>query len=135
MDTWRQINDQIALKSEVLAKFVGAIPVAFIVADDMGLIYLINHQTELLFGYDQTELIGQPVEILIPENLREIHVKHRVAYAEAPHSRAMGSGSQLKARKKSGEEFLAEIMLGPLVTTEGTYIMVMIMRHSEDSHA
>ncbi len=135
MDTLGQIAGRAILKTEVLAKFVDAVPVSFIIADDKGIIYLVNRQTELLFGYDQSELIGLPVEVLIPEPLRDIHVKHRAAYVEEPHSRVMGSGLQLSAKKKNGKEFLAEIMFGPMVTTDGMYIVVVVMRRREDPSA
>jgi PAS domain S-box-containing protein len=130
-----QVTERAALKAEVLAKFVECLPVAFIVADDQGIIYLVNRQTELLFGYDQSELIGQPVEILIAETLREIHVKHRAYYVEEPHTRVMGSGLQLSARKKNGKEFLADITFGPMITTDGMYIVVVVTRRREDSLA
>lgn len=126
-----QITDRAALKAEVVAKFLESLPVAFLISDDRGIIYLVNRQTELLFGYDKTELIGEPVEKLIAENLREIHVKHRADYLDEPHSRVMGSGLQLSARKKSGREFLVDITFGPMITTDGMYIVVVITRHRE----
>jgi PAS domain S-box-containing protein len=129
------VTERAALKAEILAKFVECLPVAFIIADEKGIIYLINRQTELLFGYDESELIGQPVEILISETLREIHVKHRADYVEEPHTRVMGSGLQLSARKKNGKEFLADITFGPMITTDGMYIVVVVTRRREDSSA
>jgi PAS domain S-box-containing protein len=135
MNTLGQITERATLKTEVLAKFVDAVPVSFIIADDKGIIYLVNRQTELLFGYDQSELIGSPVEVLISESLRDLHIKHRSNYVEEPHSRVMGAGLQLSARKKNGKEFLAEIMFGPMVTTDGMYIVVVVMRRREDPSA
>lgn len=130
-----QIADRAALKAEVVAKFLESLPVAFLITDHRGVIYLVNRQAELLFGYDKTELIGQPVEILMAENLREIHVKHRADYLLEPYSRVMGSGLQLSARKKNGEEFLADIALGPMITTEGLYVVAVITRHREEPRA
>ncbi|HZR59116.1 MAG TPA: PAS domain S-box protein [Terriglobales bacterium] len=132
MHTLGQITERAALKAEVLAKFIDAIPVAFIVSDDKGKIYLVNRQTELLFGYDQTELIGLPVEVLLPESLREIHEKHRTDYVDEPYIRAMGLGQQLSGRKKNGMVFLADISLGPMVTTDGLYIVIAVVRHREE---
>ncbi|MGD0986294.1 MAG: hypothetical protein ABR874_00700, partial [Candidatus Sulfotelmatobacter sp.] len=82
-----------------------------------------------------SDLIGQPVELLIAETLREIHVKHRADYVEEPHTRVMGSGLQLSARKKNGKEFLADITFGPMITTDGMYIVVVVTRRREDSSA
>jgi PAS domain S-box-containing protein len=131
MDNLEKVTQRAALKAEVLAKFIDAIPVSFIVTDDTGVIYLVNRQAELLFGYDQTEIIGSHVELLVPEALREGHVKHRASFVDEPHSRGMGGRRQLSARKKNGEEFQADISLGPLVTTEGLYVVVVIIRHRE----
>ncbi|HWY21973.1 MAG TPA: PAS domain S-box protein [Candidatus Acidoferrum sp.] len=131
MNTLGKITERATLKAEVLAKFIDAIPVAFIVADGNGDIYLINRQTELLFGYDQTELVGNSVEMLVPDALREAHAKHRTSYVDEPHIRPMGTGLQLSAKKKNGIEFPAEISLGPLVTTDGLYIVVMVVRRRE----
>jgi PAS domain S-box-containing protein len=131
MNTLGKITERATLKAEVLAKFIDAIPVAFIVADGNGDIYLINRQTELLFGYDQTELVGKSVEMLVPDALREAHVKQRAGYVDEPHVRPMGTGMQLSAQKKNGTEFPAEISLGPLVTTDGLYIVVMVVRRRE----
>lgn len=132
MNSLGQITERATLKAEVLAKFIDAIPVAFIVADGRGVIYMVNRQTELLFGYDQTELVGHQVEILVPDALRDAHIKSRAVYLDEPHVRPMGAGLQLSARKKSGVEFPVEISLGPLVTTDGLYIVVMVVRRSED---
>jgi|SRR5580704_7453548 PAS domain S-box-containing protein len=135
MNAFGQVTVRAALKAEILAKFAECLPVAFIIADQNGLIHLVNRQTELLFGYEQTELIGQPVEILIAETLREVHVKHRADYMEEPHTRVMGSGLQLSARKKNGKEFLADITFGPMITTDGMYVVVVVTRRREDSLA
>lgn len=135
MNILGQVTERAALRAEVLDKFVESLPVAFIIADERGTIYLVNRQTELLFGYDESELVGQPVEILIAENLREIHVKHRADYVEEPHTRVMGSGLQLSARRKNGKEFLADITFGPMITTDGMYIVVVVTRRREDSLA
>ena len=110
-------------------KFKGlleAAPDAMIIANDKGEIVLINRQTEKLFGYRKEELIGKPVEILIPADFRHKHVSQRTQYTEAPKVRAMGAGLELFAVRKDGIQFPVEISLSPLETEEGTLISASV---------
>jgi PAS domain S-box-containing protein len=75
-----------------------------------------------LFGYDRSELVGQRIEILVPERLRGGHEGHRAGYVAAPKTRAMGSNLDLFARHKDGHEFPVEISLGPLTTDGGVLV-------------
>jgi PAS domain S-box-containing protein len=84
---------------------------SLVVVDRRGRIAEMNAQTERLFGYSKAELLGQPVEILLPERLREQHRGHRDAFLSAPHSRPMGIGLNLAARRKDGSEFPVEVSL------------------------
>src|SRR5439155_26453914 len=79
------------------ARFRGlleAAPDAMVIADRSGRIQLVNQQTEALFGYRREELIGQPVELLVPERFRPQHLGHRAAYGRHPQTRPMGSGRE-----------------------------------------
>ena len=89
-------------------------PDATIVADAQGRIVLVNAQTERIFGYARKELLGEPVEMLIPEPLRAAHVGHRTAYQRAPQVRPMRSGRDLTGRRKDGTEFPVEVSLSPV---------------------
>src|SRR5215471_7137088 len=80
-------------------------PDATIVADAAGRIILVNAQTEKLFGYAREEMLGQTVEMLVPERLHGSHARHRAAYQRAPQVRPMGSGRDLTGRRKDGSEF------------------------------
>lgn len=103
-----------------------AAPDAMVVIDAGGVIQLVNAQAENAFGYPRHELIGQPVEILVPMALREAHRSHRNGYAREPHVRAMGSELDLRARRKDGSEFPVEISLAPLRTDDGLLISAAI---------
>ena len=96
-----------------------AAPDAMVIVNDSGTITLVNAQTEKLFGYHRTELIGQSVEILIPEKFRSGHVGHRIKFGREPRARAMGENLQLSARRKDGTEFSVEISLSPILTGDG----------------
>jgi PAS domain S-box-containing protein len=97
-------------------------PDAMVIVDETGTIVLINTETERLFGYERTELLGKAVETLIPERYRGNHPSYRTGYYTDPMSRPMGLGADLYGRRKDGGEFPVEIALSPLVTEEGTLV-------------
>jgi PAS domain S-box-containing protein len=103
-----------------------AAPDAMIVVASDGMIVLVNRQAEKIFGYPRAELLGQPMEILVPKRYREAHHGHRAAFAEAPRVRAMGAGMALRAVRKNTAEFDAEISLSPVETAEGGRVIVAI---------
>jgi PAS domain S-box-containing protein len=105
------------------SSLLNAIPDAVVIVDDGGRIAEVNVRTESLFGYRREELIGEPVEKLIPERFHASHVTDREAYRDAPHVRPMGVGRQLKAQHKDGHEFTVEISLAPFQTSDGPRVV------------
>jgi PAS domain S-box-containing protein len=91
-----------------------------VIVDRAGTIVMVNARTEALFGYGRQELIGQPLERLVPERAQGVHEHHRQAYAQAPHVRPMGQGRDLAGRRKDGSEFPVEISLSFTETDTGT---------------
>jgi len=100
--------------------------IATIISDGNGEMQIINRQAERLFGWSWAELAGQPVEKLIPEELREWHRKKRAEYKKAPTLRTLGDREPATCLHKNGNQFKAEIGLAPLQTEEGLLVMINI---------
>jgi len=116
------------------AKFRGlleAAPDAMVIVDRTGHIALVNSQTQQLFGYSREELLGQPVELLVPSRYDAMHGGHREGYFSDPRRRPMGSGLQLSGRRKDGSEFPVEISLSPVETEDGTLVTAAVRDISE----
>ncbi len=101
-------------------------PDAMVIIDEAGTIAVVNNQAESMFGYSRDELLGKPVETLLPERLRMRHRQHRGRFSEEPSLRPMGTGMELLAIRKDGTEFPVEISLSPVVTSVGTFVSSVV---------
>jgi PAS domain S-box-containing protein len=113
-------------RTEMLRELMNCAPDPFVIADNNGVIRDVNSQTEKVFGFHRNELIGQPVEILIPESYRDRHVQHRRPYFRDPRARPMGLGLELYGLRRDGSQFPAEISLSPLTTPDEVLVIAAI---------
>ena len=112
--------------ADLMQRIVEAAPCGMVMIDAEGSIALVNAQAESMFGYGNGELIGNPLEILLPERFRAAHGGHRHRFAAAPSMRQMGAGRDLIARRKDGSEFLVEIGLSPLPGAQGGLVLAAV---------
>lgn len=116
-----------ASESEVFFRhLVETAPDAIVIVDDSGNIAIVNVQAELMFGYARDELIGRPIEMLLPSSVRQAHVRHRSSYMEEPRLRPMGDGQDLLGLCKDGSELPVEISLSPVSDGGRRYVSSVI---------
>jgi PAS domain S-box-containing protein len=121
-----QSDPKIVAETLLSASILEAIPDAVAAVNQQGVIIQVNSQTEGLFGYTRDELIGQSVEMLVPERQRPQHHLHRESFHSLPKIRRMGSGLDLYGRRRDGSEFPVEISLSPVTTGNGAIVLSVI---------
>jgi PAS domain S-box-containing protein len=126
----RQLEQEIMERKQAERRFqlvVESAPNGLVMVDQAGRIVLVNSQTEKMFGYARDELLGQPVEMLVPERYRKQHPQYRAGFFAAPKTRAMGMGRDLFGQRKDGSEFPVEIGLNPIQSAEGCFVLSAIV--------
>ncbi|HXQ22156.1 MAG TPA: PAS domain-containing sensor histidine kinase [Candidatus Acidoferrales bacterium] len=120
-----------SLPLSLLGQAFEAAPEGLLVVDSDAAIVATNSALLRMFGYESADVIGKPVEMLLPSRVRQAHEELRDAYLAAPQRRAMGSGRELRARHASGREFSVEIGLNPVSTPQGAMVLASIVDTSE----
>src|SRR3954466_11913159 len=138
----------LAVTSNIVARVLDAAPDGLLLVDAAGQITLVNDRVEEMFGYGRADLVGQAVEVLLPEAFRQVHVAHRPRCLDQPRSRRahrarrqrflaqprtrpMGAGLALSGRRKDGSEFAVEVSLSPLDTGDGRWVVACIRDATE----
>ena len=116
---------------EYLGQAFDRIPVAMVVVNPQGVITRLNRLAETTFGYLREELLGQPVEVLVPERYRHAHPGYRRGFHAESTARPMGAGRDLSGLRKDGSEFPVEIGINPVETGEGPMVLSVILDLSE----
>ena len=113
---------EVLLSSDLLE----TLPDAIVAVDHSGTIVQVNSQMQELFGYGRDELIGQKIEMLVPDRYRRQHQHHRKNFEEVPKTRRMGADLDLYGKRRNGSEFPVEISLSPVSTGKGTFVLSAI---------
>ena len=125
--TRRTLAEEARRKSEELFRgLLESAPDAMVIVDSNGLIQIVNARTERMFGYTRAELRDQPVDVLVPQRLRNAHVRHRVGYLTKPVARPMGADLELHGRRKDGTEFPVDISLSPMQSESGRFVIAAV---------
>ncbi len=115
----RQSEEEAREQESIIATLFDTASQAILGVGGDGRIRLVNRMVEELFGYEQKELLGAPMETLLPLHLRQMHVAHRESFASAPRNRPMGLGLELQGCRKDGSEFPIEVSLSYVHTRDG----------------
>jgi len=121
--------------AETFERVVESAPSAIVAVDQQGKIVLVNSQVARIFGYQVKELVGQSVELLVPERFRRGHPDYRTGFSAKPQTRPMGAGRDLYAARKDGTEFPVEIGLNPIETEQGMLVLSAIVDITERKRA
>jgi len=130
-DAESSIRRALEKSEERFRRVVEFSPTAMVMVDADGTIEMVNAQTERMFGYDRSEMLGQPMEMLVPERFHRNYPSLRRAFFRAPRSRPMGTAKGLCGLRKDGSEFPVEIGLNPIETDDGVHVLSAIMDMSE----
>jgi PAS domain S-box-containing protein len=130
-----QVTEDLRRNEILFRGLLDSAPDAIVIVDRDARIVIVNGQAEKLFGYARDELVGNTVEMLLPERVRTRHVLHRTGYIAEPTTRPMGAGLELLARRKDGTEFPVDISLSPHGSPDGPLVMSAIRDVTEQKRA
>lgn len=122
---WAEL-ESVGVVDRLAWSLIEASPDGVVMTTRDGTILYVNRHTEELFGYRREELLGKPVELLVPLEVRSVHTANRLRYVAAPHSRPMGEGRDLWGRRADGAEFPVEVALSHIDTDEGFFAIAMV---------
>jgi PAS domain S-box-containing protein len=124
-----------SIPAELAQSALDAAPDALLIIDGAGVVQFANRQVSALFGYSHEEIIGKPIEQMMPQRFRSLHVGHRDRYIAAAHTRPMGPGLDLFAQRRDGSEFPVEISLSPIEGKGGPLVAAAIRDVTERKRA
>lgn len=126
LEALRKSNEAVVALAAQFRELLESAPDAMVIVDQGGRIFLVNAEAERMFGYGRAEMIGQPVELLLPEEMRPGHSARRAAFFATPLAPGKGAGIELNGRRKNGAEFPIEVSLSPLDTPNGVLVSTAI---------
>lgn len=127
------LDDMPVIDPRLFAQILDSLPDGLIVINDEGFIRHVNQQIELMFGYPRSLLIGQPVHMLLPQDLREKHAHHISQYFQRPSARPMAFAQTLPGLHRSGRTIDIQISLGPVISEQGVLALALVRRVHADA--
>ncbi|MGH9276989.1 MAG: ATP-binding response regulator [Acidimicrobiales bacterium] len=131
IDELNAANEELHRSEDRFRKLLELAPAAIIAVDTEGRVTLANALAENAFGYTRAEMVGQPIEMLVPDDLRTTHIRHRADYMRSPSVRPMGVGRDLEARRKDGSRFPVTVSLSILGEGEDLVVLAAVLDISE----
>jgi PAS domain S-box-containing protein len=135
IDQLEKVNQKLAAQVVVdpimFGQILDALPDGLLVINEDGIIQLVNQQIELLFGYSRSQLISEPVHMLLQADTAAVHSKHISQYFAHPTVRPMNLAKSLPGRHRSGRIITVQISLGPVVSNEGVLALALVRRISD----
>jgi len=123
----KHLREQHRRAEELFRRAVESSPSGILMVDESCKVLLANTETERLFGYERDQMVGQPLEMLVPSRFHEVYSEHGAAYHRAPGKRVLGERGELYARRQDGREFPVEIGLNPIETASGTQTLISVV--------
>jgi PAS domain S-box-containing protein len=124
----QRIQDRTVVDPEMFAQIIDALPDGLLVVDDQGVIQLVNQQIEFLFGYPRSMLLGHPVHMLLPADLRAAHADHIQKFFAHPTVRPMNMALALAGQHRNGSTITVQVSLGPVVSVQGIWALALVRR-------
>jgi len=131
----KRAEERLRESEEKFRTFLELLPDGLVIVDRTGHIEIVNAQAEKVFSYTRDELLGRPVETLLPERFRDVHVRHRADYYSDPRTRRMGIALDLFGRRKSGSEFPVDILLSPVEMRDEIHVISIIRDITEQKRS
>ena len=133
LDITERKHAEVALREseEATRTLLESAPIGIVIVDDSGTIDMVSKKALVMFGYKQTDLVGEPIGILVPEMYKGVHAQQCMRYRSDPHERPMGTGIDLSAQRKDGSTFPVEVNLGFIRTNKGLLTMSFIVDITE----
>lgn len=134
-ESHRRLSAEVDAQATRFETLVETLPSGIVMVDGTGHVVLVNEATERMFGYPRAELLGRPVDWLLPEAARAIHAQHRAAYMADPSVRQMGKGRDLHGRRSDGGDLPVEVALTPLEVEGATHVVAVVADITERRRA
>lgn len=127
----REITDKGAISADLAVRILEILDVGVIIINKVGAIQYANPKAELIFSYEENELLGVSVDQLLPAGLREAHAQHRTEFFADPRARPMGAGRTFRGLQKDGHEIALDVSLSPIVSGQGVLVVAIVRMRTD----